>query len=659
MPMSLDQLMSKVRDAWYQANKPPPAAPEPEYVDAWVLETFEDHLIACLDGQYFKVGFTVDDETVTLAGRSEWLEVEEKREWVEVVKSLRRENTLVILGEPVKALGEGKFGGYLVRFTSADDPDLEGDYFDAQTDFDREFPFKQSVYFNHAMDAKFGMRKLGRADVKQDEFGVWAEVILQERDEYEQFLAKLAEDGKLGWSSGSASHLVKRTKIGAANHIDHWPIIDASLTHTPAEARNAVLPLKSMLFSEASVKANSEPATVNTDPPIIPTLEVTMPEPNDTDGRISHVEGELKGLGDKIDKFLQLMQDTPAVRNAGFYTQDGGDADPGVKSFGDFLLAIKRRDAKRLHTVYGAIKDLAEEAGGTGGYLVPQEFETRLRQVAAQSGQIAGRVTRQPVGTDAGSFPVLDQYVAPTAGVGDTALAGGVVATVTAEGGAYTETEPGLEQLKWRVNKVGGYTQVTNELRADSAVEIEGLLTNLFGIAIAHKEEHYILRGNGNGVPLGILSWGGAIGISPDTNSVFKYADGLEMVSRFMSVTGGGNWLIHPSMIVDLGQWEIGTAGAGIPNMNDILGYGQPLKSNHLPQADNSGCVILADLAAYIMFVRSGLAIAFSEHVGFLNGLGTWRFDERVDGMPWMKSYITLEDPQGSYTVSPFVYFND
>lgn len=658
MPMSLDQLMQKVRNAWYETNKPAPAQPSGEYVDAWVLETYEDHIIAGLDGKYYKVPFSVDGETVTLAARSEWSEVEEKREWVEVVKSLRRENTLVMIGEPVKSLGEGRFGGYLCRFTSADDPDLEGDFFDAATDFDREFPYKQSVYFNHAMDVKFGTRKLGKADVKQDEFGVWAEVILQERDEYEQFLSQLASEGKLGWSSGSASHLVKKTQVGSAYHIDHWPIIDASLTHTPAEARNSVTPLKS-LFPAAPVKAHSEPATVKQSDPIPNPLEVTMTEPDEIEGRVSTIEGELKGLGQKLDEFLKLMQDTPAVRNAGYYTQDGGTADPNMKTFGDFLLAIKRKDVKRLHGVYGAIKDLAEDAGGTGGYIVPQEFETRLRQVAAQSGQIAGKVTRQPVGTDAGAFPILDQYVAPTAGVGDSALAGGVTATLTAEGGAYSETEPGFEQLKWRVNKIGGYTQVTNELRADSAVEIEGLLTNLFGIAVAHKEEYYILRGNGNGVPLGLLSWAGAIGISPDTNNLFAYADGLEMVSRFMSVTGGGNWLIHPSMVVDLGQWEIGTAGAGIPNMNDILGYGQPIKSNHLPQADNSGCVVLADLAAYIMFVRSGLAIAFSEHVGFLNGLGTWRFDERVDGMPWMKSYITLEDPQGSYTVSPVVYFND
>jgi len=36
-----------------------------------------------------------------------------------------------------------------------------------------------------------------------------------------------------------------------------------------------------------------------------------------------------------------------------------------------------------------------------------------------------------------------------------------------------------------------------------------------------------------------------------------------------------------------------------------------------------------------------------------------WRFDQRCDGMPWMKCYITLADSGGTTTVSPFVYFND
>ena len=45
-------------------------------------------------------------------------------------KSIDLEETVVNFGSELKSLGEGKFGGYLVRFTTAEDPDLTGDYND-------------------------------------------------------------------------------------------------------------------------------------------------------------------------------------------------------------------------------------------------------------------------------------------------------------------------------------------------------------------------------------------------------------------------------------------------------------------------------------------------------------------------------------------------
>jgi hypothetical protein len=53
------------------------------------------------------------------------------------------------------------------------------------------------------------------------------------------------------------------------------------------------------------------------------------------------------------------------------------------------------------------------------------------------------------------------------------------------------------------------------------------------------------------------------------------------------------------------------------------------------------------------------MAVAFSEHAAFTTDKGTWRFTKRLDGQPWLSGAITLADPQGSYTVSPFVYHND
>jgi HK97 family phage major capsid protein len=146
----------------------------------------------------------------------------------------------------VKALGNGKVGGYLVQFSSANDPDLNGEYFTANTDFDVEDGAATAVYYHHGLDKTIKARKLGTGTIKKDAVGMWVEAQLSLRDEYEKHIYKLAEQGKLGWSSGTAVHLAEYKPAGKATEIIRWPLgLDASLTPTPAEPRTRVLPLKS------------------------------------------------------------------------------------------------------------------------------------------------------------------------------------------------------------------------------------------------------------------------------------------------------------------------------------------------------------------------------------------------------------------------------
>lgn len=152
---------------------------------------------------------------------------------------------LLYFGDAVKALGGGKVGGYLVRFSTASDPDLARDFFTGETDFDLQPDTKTAIYFDHGLDAVIKKRVLGRASMKVDEVGVWVEGVLEMRDDYERSIYELAEKGKLGWSSGTAPHLVERKKVGGANQIVRWPLgLDASLTPTPCEFRNAAVSLK-------------------------------------------------------------------------------------------------------------------------------------------------------------------------------------------------------------------------------------------------------------------------------------------------------------------------------------------------------------------------------------------------------------------------------
>jgi HK97 family phage major capsid protein len=581
-------------------------------------------------------------------------------------------------------------GGYGIVYGGVD---LEGESFTKDTDFMPNLVPEKLVLYDHGLQGEV-KHVLGKT-IKEsdDETGIWVEAQLSRHEAYVEEILSLIDEKILGWSSGSVNHLIERD----GKHIKRWPVVEYSLTPTPAEPRTlgverikmlaqsnpsleALLPEKS---ADLTRNATEGEAGANTAERILevremadeerieeqkqpePEVEVTVKEHEDhfvTD-QIKTLTGNVAELSEQITKVMQYMEDTPAIRNSGYFTQDGEEADQGVKSFGDFLKAIHRGDTERLQKVYGSTKAaMAEGAGATGGFLVPEEYLNRLLQVAQDAAVVRPRATVINVGSDFGRIPALNQYTAPTAGAGQSAFAGGVVASWTAEAAALTETEPTFKEIEYKINKMGGYSLISNELIADSAQAVESLLTSLFGRAVAAMEDYAFLRGDGQAKPLGILNWGGLINITPSTNSTFGVEDATAMLARFLPVGGSPGWLMHRGTIPDLANFTV-TAGEDLlqpkqPLPTAIFGY-PIVYSEHLPQDDNSGNVILADLSAYAIFDRAGMAIAFSEHFKFTNDQGTWRFTKRLDGQPWMTDDITLADPQGSYTVGPFVNHND
>lgn len=142
----------------------------------------------------------------------------------------------------LKAKENGIVEGYLVRFGNPNDTDLEKDYFTKSTDFGFEFDGGQShklgLYYNHGMDKVLGTKKIGYGEVKMDDKGLWYSAQLNMADEYSKMIYDLAKKGQLGFSSGSASHMVEREMMGKAYEIKRWALAEASLTPTPAEYRN-------------------------------------------------------------------------------------------------------------------------------------------------------------------------------------------------------------------------------------------------------------------------------------------------------------------------------------------------------------------------------------------------------------------------------------
>lgn len=180
-------------------------------------------------------------------------------------------DTLAFYGGAVKALGGGKVAGYGVLFTTVADPDLQQEAFNKSTDLELEVGDRRSIYYRHGTHAVIQDRKLGKATLKAvDDAGAFFEGELNVRDDYERYIYKLAELGKLGWSTGAISHLVRKelAEQGGkkATIIKSWPIGEISLTPCPVEARTSAFPVKSL---ETEIDQLDELIKKEEEPPVL------------------------------------------------------------------------------------------------------------------------------------------------------------------------------------------------------------------------------------------------------------------------------------------------------------------------------------------------------------------------------------------------------
>jgi hypothetical protein len=140
----------------------------------------------------------------------------------------------IAYGLKVKAEGAGRVGGYLVCFGFP--RDTHGEFFTGNTDFGLDYfdgP-KRPVYYHHRQD---GADQVVREEIGyiykllQDDNGLYAEAQLDMNNPYARRAYDEVLRGEIGWSSGSAPHLVDGTEDG---EITKWMLVEGSLTPDPA-----------------------------------------------------------------------------------------------------------------------------------------------------------------------------------------------------------------------------------------------------------------------------------------------------------------------------------------------------------------------------------------------------------------------------------------
>lgn len=372
-----------------------------------------------------------------------------------------------------------------------------------------------------------------------------------------------------------------------------------------------------------------------------------------------HQDEEIKALTEKMEAMLELIQNSPKMKDAGYVSPDSEDKDrTEQKSFGDYLVAVRQNNVKRLNTVYKAAMN--EDVGAQGGYGVPTEYGEVLLEQSREFNALrrAGAPTITLSGRSK-EYPVLDIETAPTAG--DTAFAAGVVVNWTEEAATITETEPRLRLIELIAHKLAAYSLASSEIRDDFQESLDGLLARQFAKAIGSSEEYAFFRGDGNGKPLGILNSGAKISGTRSAASTIALADIAQMMSDFLPWSAGsGAWFLSWTAIDQIIQ----IVSSPVSWLTDARGgmpmqlLGKPMYFvGCLPALNTNGDILLVDPNYYLIADhKSGLRIAFSEHYRFVNDQLAWRVTKRVDGQPLINNALTLED--GSTTVSPFVAMN-
>ncbi len=178
-----------------------------------------------------------------------------------------------------------------------------------------------------------------------------------------------------------------------------------------------------------------------------------------------------------------------------------GGANPKDKKTGRAFNEYKDAMLQAIRTNFRNVQNVLTEGIDTdGGYLVPEEYDSRLIEGLEEE-----NIFRR-LGT-----------TITTSGERKINIAGSKPAAAWIdEGEALTFGDAKFDQINLDAHKLHVAVKVTEELLYDNAFGLENYLLRQFSRALANAEEDAFLNGDGTGKPLGIFAevGGGEIGVT-------------------------------------------------------------------------------------------------------------------------------------------------
>lgn len=177
-------------------------------------------------------------------------------------------------------------------------------------------------------------------------------------------------------------------------------------------------------------------------------------------------------------------------------TQNTGRASNEYKNA---VLTALRSNFKQVSNV------LQEGIDAAGGYLVPEEYDSRLIQGLTEENILRKLGTKI---TTSGEHKINIAATTPAA-------------SWIEEGGSLSFGDATFKQILLDAHKLHVAIKITDELLYDNAFNLENYILDQFAKALANAEENAFLNGDGVGKPLGIFATdgGGEVAVTTNTQS--------------------------------------------------------------------------------------------------------------------------------------------
>lgn len=324
---------------------------------------------------------------------------------------------------------------------------------------------------------------------------------------------------------------------------------------------------------------------------------------------------------EEIEAELEKPVSKPIIEKPMNGRIDNGEVKTGraADTYKKAMLSALRSNFRNVSNV------LQEGVDADGGYLVPEEYDTRLIDGLEEENIIRKLGHRI---TTSGERKINIAATKPAAAWID-------------EGEALTFSDATFSQINLDAHKLHVAVKVTEELLYDNAFQLENYIIKEFYKALANAEEDAFLNGDGTGKPLGILatSGGAEVGVTAASATAITADEVINLVySLKRPYRKNAVFILNDQTIAALRKLKDGNGAymwqaalvAGEPDK--LLGY-PVYTSAYMPTIEaGAKTIIFGDLSYYNIGDRGSRSFAELRELFAGNGMVGFVAKERVDG---------------------------